>query len=109
VGALGTPSSSQRSPANDLIRERMKEFLVALTGDWRCPFCTVDVARTLHLSRVQSGRVGVVVEVVCAGCGRRSPLPPSQVRAFDELFGPLLGINGAGFRPETYGLLWDNT
>jgi hypothetical protein len=111
VGALASSvsSSGNASPANELIRQRVKEFLVALSGAWVCPSCAVDVARTLHLSRVQSGRAGVVVDVVCAGCGRRSALPASQAKALDGLFGPLIGINGAGFRPESYGFTWDNT
>ncbi len=94
---------------NEQARQRVKDFLVALAEAWTCPHCGVDVARTLHLSRVQSGRAGVVVDVVCAGCARHSPLPPSQAATFDGLFGPLIGINGAGFRPEAYGFVWDNT
>jgi hypothetical protein len=94
---------------NEQARQRVKDFLVALADEWTCPHCGVDVVRTLHLSRVQSGRAGVVIDVVCAGCARHSPMPPSQGPVFDGLFGPLIGINGAGFRPEAYGFLWDNT
>lgn len=110
VGALGGPSPpASGTPANDAVRQRLKDFLVALAAEWTCAHCGVDLARTLHVSRVQSGRAGVLVDVVCANCGRRSPLPPTQAGAFDSLFGSLIGMTGTGFRPETWGLSGDGT
>jgi hypothetical protein len=97
------------SPTSGPVRARLDDHLVTLTTDWNCPHCGVDVAKTLHLSRVLHGRAAVVVDVVCAGCNRRSPLPRAQVKVFDSLYGALIGISGSTFKPDSHGFLWDNT
>jgi hypothetical protein len=97
------------SPTSGPVRARLDDHLVTLTTDWTCPHCGVDVARTLHLSRVLHGRAAVVVDVVRAGCNRRSPLPRPQVKVFDSLFGALIGISGSTFKPDSHGFFWDNT
>jgi hypothetical protein len=102
VGALGPDAAAAA-------RVRVEDHLTGLTADWTCPQCNLDVARTLHVSRVLGGRSAVLVDVICANCSRRSPLPTTQNRAFDRLFGPLVGQSGAGFRPDAHGLQWDGT
>lgn len=103
AGVLSTEVPSSTS------RLRVDDHLGALVAGWTCPHCALDIARTLHVSRVLGGRNAAVVDVVCANCSRRSPLPSAQWRAFDRLFGPFIGQSGAGFRPDAHGLQWDGT
>ena len=105
VGALGPDAPA--TPA--MSRLRVEDHLASLTGEWSCPHCSLDVAKTLHVSRVLGGRNAVVVDVVCGNCGRRSSLPTAQFRAFDRLFGPFIGQSGGSFRPDAHGLQWDGT
>lgn|GEM_PF-5693049 len=73
------------------------------------PDCGIDGAMTLHVARVRGGRSAVIVEVVCAHCDQRSPLPAPQRRALERLFDPLIGQSGTSFSPELHGLRWDGT
>ncbi len=111
VGALGAeaPPPQPAQPTLQPPRVRVEDHLASLTVDWTCPHCTLANAKGLHVARVLGGRDAVVVDVVCANCARRSPLPSAQLRAFDRLFGPFIAAGGSGFRPDAHGLRWDGT
>ncbi len=96
-------------PSSATSRVRVEDHLSSLAAGWSCAHCGLDIAHTLHVSRVFGGRNAVVVDVVCANCSQRSPLPQAQFRAFDRLFGPYIGQSGGSFRPDSHGLLWDGT
>jgi hypothetical protein len=109
LAALLSPTHEPAPKLSSDGRLRIEDHLGALTAGWTCPHCGIDVAMTLHVSRVRGGRSAVVVDVVCAHCNQRSPLPAPLQRSFDRLYGPLIGQSGTSFSPELHGLRWDGT
>lgn len=80
------------------------QHLIAMAGDWQCPSCGSDVARTAAVSGVALGKSLIKLELVCAECGRRSAPTAKGRKLFEEKFGHLVVV---GWNPEANGFLWD--